>query len=281
MLAAFISAILTASELILDKVILTRRRVSLRVFLPILFIFLFALTLILVPALGRVDWGVALLTNTLFLLFLMTIVAIAWNVLFYQSIQREKAHQHEMVMMLAPIITIILAAVFFPQELNIHIFILSVIAGFALLYAKGGLLNLRLDATSYNLILAVVLMATENIIIRELLYSYTPVALYALRTLILAVFFMLYYRPRYRQVLPAHWWLIFFSAVLGLGQMLGRFYAFGSIGVIHAMLITMLAPMAVFIASWEVLHERIRLRVVASSLVILGCVIWATVIFFQ
>lgn len=281
MLAAFISALSSAATLIIDKMALSRERIALHVFLPITFVFLFAFTGVLVPLLGKIDWQIALLPNSVFLLFLMVVIAVTWNVLYYQTLQKTKAHEHQVIEMFGPLFTVILAAVFFPEEFQGTIFVLALVASTALIFARLEKAHLRFDPVSYNLFLAVILMATETIIIRELLYSYTPVALYGIRTFIIAIFFMAYYRPRYRQVSSRHWWWIAAGALGGVTLMLSRFYAFGAIGVIHATLISALAPVIVFVASWEILHERIRFRVVLAALIILLCVSWATILSFS
>jgi len=278
MVAALLSAFAAAGGLILDKICLSRERITLRVYLPLVFVFLCLFSLLLSPTLGRIDFQIALLPNSLFLLFLMVIMAIAWNVLFYQSIQKERVSEHEMITMTAPLVTVLLAAAFFPEERDGRILLLAIVASVALFFARGEKRHFLLDQQSYNLFLGVVLMSAENIIFRELLYSYTPVALYAIRTLILAVFFMAYYSPRYQQVSAKHWWMIVGSALFGLVTMLAKLYAFSSIGVVHATLITLLAPLIVFFASWEILHERIRARVVIAAIVILAAVSWATVL---
>ncbi len=280
MIAAFISALAASTNLVTDKLLLSRHRISLRVFLPIIFIFLFVFTAILTPSFGTVNWDVALLSNSMFLVFLMIVIAIAWNVLFYQSVQAEKVHEHEVVVMMAPLFTILLAAAFFPEEFELRIFILTLISSLALFFAKAEKAHITTSITSYNLILGVVLMATENVIVRELLYTYSPVALYAIRTLFLAGFFMIYYRPRYAQVSARHWWWIAGSAVLGVVEMLGKFYAFSTVGIVYTTLITMLAPLVIFLASWELLHEKIKPRVLIAFVVIMVCVIIATFIKF-
>lgn len=283
MWAALISALSGASGTILDKVILSRERVKLNVFLPLLFLLLFGFNLILVPFLGKIEWQIVLLPNTLFLVFLMVVIAVAHNVLFYQSIQREKVYQHELVMMMGPFITIILGAAFFPEELQGKgiILLLSLVASVALIWSKGSKEHFLKDATSYNALLGVVLMSTESIIIRDLLYSMTPVALYGIRTFVIALFFFAYYRPRYGRVSVRHWWLIAASALLGLGLMIARFYAYADLGVVFTTLVSILAPVIVFFASWEILHEKIRPRMVVASVVILACVTWATVLTFR
>lgn len=280
MVAALLSAVSTALSLVVDKLALSRERISLRVFLPLVFAFLCGFTLLLSPFLARIDLEIALLPNSLFLLFLMAMMAVAWNVLFYQSVKKERMYEHEMITMTAPLITIVLAAIFFPEERNAQVFVLAVIASLALFFARKEKAKFILDRDGYNLLLGVILMSAENIIFRELLYSYTPVALYAIRTFILACFFMAYYAPRYKQVTPRHWWMIAGSALLGVVAMVGKLYAFEQLGVIYTTLISMLAPLLVFFASWEIFHERIRARIIVASLIILAVVSWATVINF-
>jgi drug/metabolite transporter (DMT)-like permease len=283
MWAALISAISDASGTVLNKIILSRERVKLSVFLPILFLLLFSINLILVPFLGKIDWQIFLLPNTLFLFFLMVVIAVAHNVLFYQSIQRENIYQHEMIMMMGPFITIVLGATFFPEELQGKgiVFLLSLIASLALIWSKGTKEHLFKDLRSYNAFLAVVLMSTESIIIRDLLYSMTPVALYATRTFVVALFFFLYYRPKYHRVSARHWRLIALSALLGVGLMVARFYAYTNVGIVFTTLVSILAPVIVFFASWEILHEKIRPRMIVASMIILACVTWATVLTFR
>lgn len=281
MIAALISAVGTAAGLVVDKITLSRERLSLRVYLPLVFAFLCGFTLLLTPVLGRIDFGIALLPNSLFLLFLMVVMAIAWNVLFYQSVKKERVYEHEMISMTAPLITILLAAVFFPEERDTTIFVLAVIASVALFLARKEKAKFIIDRDGYNLLLGVILMSAENIIFRELLYSYTPVALYAIRTFILACFFMAYYSPRYKQVSVKHWWLIAGSALIGVISMVTKLYAFAEIGVIYTTLISLLAPLLVFFASWEIFHERIRARIVVASIIILAVVSWATVLSFS
>lgn len=276
MLVAFISAFASAGSTLIDKLILTKRRVPIGVLLPIGFILIAGISLFLVPFLGRVDWEIALMPNSLFLLAMMIVLALAWNVLYFQGLQKEKMHQHELMMMLVPLITIILAAVFWPQEFNRTIFILALIASVALVFAKGQKEHFFLDKDSYNTFLAAILIAMETIIIRELLYFYTPVAIFSVRAIILAIFFMFYYRPRYSKVSIRNWWAIAGSASVAVVLVLTRYYALAEIGVIYTMLVLVLAPMIVYFFSWELLNEKIKPRVLIASVVILTCVALAT-----
>jgi len=281
MFSALVSALSSAGGLIIDKIILAKRGVPLKVFIPVVFVFLFVLTLVFTPFYGYIHWQQALQPSGLFLLILMAIIAMAWNVLVCQSLQRESLHQHEVIIMTGPIVTIVLAAIFFQSEFNLTVFVLAVIASLAMLIARAEPRHFKFDKMSYNLFLAVVLMSVENIIIRELLHAYSPVALYAVRTLILAIFFGIYYRPSSKEMAKSPLLLIGLSAAIGVISMVTKFYAFESLGVIYTTLISTLMPIVVFLGSWEILHERIRPRVVVASIIILACVVVATVLTSQ
>lgn len=280
MFSALASALASGIGLVVDKIALSRHKIRLNVFLPLCFLLLFLLTVVLTPWYGQVDWDLVLhLPNVLFLVFLMIVISIAWNVLYYQSVRHEEVHQHELMTMSGPIITIVLAAVFFPEELDKRIFFLALVASLALFFAKGERhRHFQLNKTSYNTLLAVILMSTESIIIRELLHFFSPVALYALRTGVLAVFFFSYYRPRLSGVTTPQWRILLISSLMGAVTMIGRFIAFNDLGVIFTTLLAVLAPIIVFLASWEILHERIKPRVVTASIIILVCVAIATVL---
>lgn len=253
-------------------------------FLSTGFLGVFVLTAILLPTLGHVNWQVAGLSSELFLFFLMIIIAVAWNVLYAQAIQHEKVHHTELIMMFVPLVTIILAAIFplrFAEPFDRRVFVLALIAAVALIFSKSTKEHFFTGKTSYNTFLAVILMATETIIIRELLVSYTPVALYAVRTLAITIFFFLYYRPKAGQLRQQPWWIIIGGSVLAVVSMVAKYYAFAQVGIIYTTLITILGPVIVFLASWEILHERLRPRMIIASVVVLVCVVLATVLSFQ
>ena len=278
---ALISAIAGAGELVIDKIALSRDRIKLSVFLPAVFIFLFFFTLILAPWFGHINYLTAHLPSTYFLLLLCVVSAISSNVLYYQSLQRETAHHNELIIMTLPLMNVILATLFVPDNFSWPIFILAMVASVSLIIARGEKEHFFIDPASYNAFLSVVLMGTENVIIRELLYSFSPVALYAIRTFFVALFFIFYHRPRYAGVTFRHWKIIGLSAVVGMVQILTKYYAYTELGMVYTSLLTALGPALVFVASWEILHERIRPRVVVSAVVILICVIVASVVKFS
>lgn len=272
-----IAALAQAGGVLIDKITLTRQRVELKIFIPILFVFLFFMTAVLWPWLGWISIDL-FKPYYLILFFAMIIVAIIWNVFYYKGAQAEKIHDFELIVMGQPLVTILLASIFLQGERSWPIVILAIIAGLALIVSHLHREHLTFSPQMWGLIIAVVLMSVELILIDLLLAVFSPVALYAVRTGIIALFFYFYYRPHLKMVAPHHYGLIAISAALGVVQMVTKFYGFEQFGVVYTSLILILAPILVYIISTIWMHERLKARQVLAGLIILGCIVAATVI---
>jgi len=272
---ALIAAISQASGVIVDKIILTRKRVEVHVFIPALFMFLMLLTAILMPSLGKVSTEF-LSVKYIGIFLAMLVAAIIWNVFYYRGIQKEKVQELELIMMFQPLFTIFLAAVLVERNINAHVFIASVVAAMALIVAHLRKMHFQFTEYTSGLILAVVFMSVEIILQKILLEVFSPVALYFTRTLVIFLFFYFYYRPRMEQISSVNTWLILTSSALGVAQMVTKFYGFETYGVIYTSLVLILAPVLVYMLSRITLHERLKVRTVVCAVVILGCILYAT-----
>jgi len=272
---AFIAALAQVGGVIVDKITLTRKQVSVHVFVPILFLFLFLSTAILYPFLGHINPD--LFTLRYLLLFgAMIVTAVIWNIFYYQGVQSEKFHEFEMILMFQPLLTILLAVLVLKGERNIHIEIAAIVAAAALIISHIKKQHLEFSSGSYKLILAVVFMSVELIIIKEMLNVLSPVSLYFFRTGIIFIFFYIFYHPKVNQVVPANYSLILLTGLLGTAQMVTKFYGFDYYGVVYTSLVLILSPMLVYIVSTIFLHEKLKTRTVISALVILICIVYAT-----
>lgn len=273
----FISALAQVGGILVDKITLTRRQVSTRVFVPILFLFLFLLTAVLFPFLGKIS--IEIFEIRYLLLFLaMILVAVFWNIFYYQGVQSEKVHEFELIMMFQPLLTILLATIFLKGERNLQIEIVAIVAAIFLIVAHLNQAHLEITLGGYKLILAMFLISIELILIKVLLVVFSPVALYCVRTGVLFIFFFLFYRPQIRKVANQNTALILGSAALGTVQMISKFYGFELFGVVYTSLVLILSPILVYITSTIFLHEKLKLRTVASAIVILACIVYASLV---
>lgn len=274
---AFISALSQTGGILIDKIALTRRRVEIRVYIPITFLFLVIFTGFLYPIFGRINLNF-LKPNFLVFFLIMIICAILWNIFYYKGVQAEKVQDYELIIIFQPLLTILLAALFYPSERNIHIFVASIIASLALILAHLKKHHLEFTLGAWELVVAVVLMSVELIIVKELLRVYSPVALYFFRTGIVFSFFYFYFRPQINKIARANIMFMASSSILGTIQMISKFYGFEAYGIVYTSLILILSPILVYILSNIVLHERFRARTIISFVVILACIVYATVV---
>ncbi|MEK7142669.1 MAG: EamA family transporter [Patescibacteria group bacterium] len=273
---AFIAAIAQAGGIIVDKIVLTRRRMEIHVFIPLLFLFLFILTGLLMPHLGKISYEI-IKPYYLVIFLLMIGAAIIWNVFYYQGVQQEKVHEFEMIIMFQPLLTILFAAILIEKNTNIHLLIAAIIASLALIISHIRKNHFELSSGSRGLILAVIFMSFEIILQKIILVVFSPVALYFVRTGIIFLIFLILYRPRLGQVSSVNTFLLLATSGLGVAQMVSKLYGFQSYGVIYTSLILILSPVLVYISSTILLHERLKVRTVLSALVIIGCIVYATI----
>ena len=272
-----IAALTQVGGILVDKITLTRRQVAVHVFVPVLFLFLFFFTFLLFPFLGTISPNI--FTPYYLLIFVaMLVTAVIWNIFYYRGVQMEKVHEFEMIVMFQPLLTIILATIFLRGEQNIPTIIASIVAALALAAAHINKTHLEFSTGAKNLILATVFMSVELILIKIMLNVLSPVALYSIRTGILFLFFFFYFRPDIRKIANTNAALILLSAFLGAIQMVAKFYGFEKYGVVYTSLILILAPLLVYILSTIFLHERLKIRTIISVIVILVCILYATIL---
>ncbi len=82
---------------------------------------------------------------------------------------KEKVQEFEMIIMFQPLITILLAAIFIEQNVNVHIFIASIIASTSLIIAHIKKMHFHLSEYSWGLVIASFFISVEIIFQKILL----------------------------------------------------------------------------------------------------------------
>lgn len=276
MLEAIIASVGYAGGVVADKIIISKYRVPLWRFAPLLFIWLAVITAIFVPLWGRVNIE-QLLTYKYLAIFLgLILVATIWNVFYYRGIQKEEVHEFELIMMLSPLITIVFAQIFLPTERSFPAFIAAIIASAALISTRFRRHHLKISKTTWQTILAMVLMSFESILIKEMLGIMSPVTLYFLRTGVIAIVFLIMYRPKLFQMPKEAYGLIIISAIAGVVQMVLKFYGFQNLGVVETTLILILGPFLVYFFSTYYFKEKMYKRDILAAAVVVACILYVT-----
>ncbi len=275
-LNAIIASIGYAGGIITDKILLSRRKIPLLRFIPMLFVYLALLTAVMLPKYGSVDFGRLLSTKYILVLIAMIVTAVTWNIMYYRGLQQEELHEFELIMLLSPMVTIILVELFLPSERNWQTFIAGVIASLALLSTRFRHHHVKISKVAWMTMLAMVLMSFESILIKTMLDVMSPVLLYFVRTAILAIVFMVMYRPKMLEMSKSSYGMIIFSALLGVVQMVLKFYGFNSMGVVETTMILVLGPFLVYFISPIWFKEKVYKRDIFAFVVLVLCILYVT-----
>lgn len=276
MLNALIASIGYAGGILADKVVLCRKRVPLLRFIPLLFVFIALFTATLLFRWGHVEWSLLISSKYLLLTFGMIIVAVTWNIYYYRGLQQEDIHEFELIMLLSPLATIIFAEIFIPSERNWQTFVAGLIASAALIATRFRHHHVKISRVAWQSMLAMVLMSLESIFIKEILQAMSPVALYFMRTLIIAAVFVIVYRPKLFDMPKSALFLTALSAVFGVIQMVLKFYGFESLGVIETTMILVMGPFIVYFLSMFMFKEKVFKRDLLAFGVLIACILFVT-----
>jgi drug/metabolite transporter (DMT)-like permease len=274
----FLAALADAGGIVYSKIALGKKRMALSVFLPLFYLFMFTMVALLVPILGMVDKELFFSAKYLVMFGTLIIIAIVWNYIHFQTLQKEKLYEHEMFLMLSPAVTILLVSLLFSEEYDVRILIASLVAICALFFSKVEKGHLNLDHYSINLVIAVVLMAIETILIKELLEVFSPVSLIAVRFGFMFLFFLFYFRPHLNMAGKENVKYTAISAIFGVIFMILRFYGYRDLGIIHTTIILLCTPLFVYIASSKLLKEKIKIKTAFSIIIIMVCIVYVTYI---
>lgn len=276
MIETIIASLGYAGGVIVDKIILSRFRVPVLRFIPLLFVWLAVITAIFVPVWGKIKIDELLSLNYILIFAAMILVAVTWNVFYYRGIQKEEIHEFELIMMLSPLTTIVFAEIFLPTERSWPVFIAGLIGSLTLIITRFRHHHFKISTTTWQTILAMVLMSGESILIKNLLVVMSPVTLYFVRTTIIAVIFLIIYRPKMFEMARSAYALTILSAIFGVTQMVLKFYGFASLGVVETTLVLVLGPFIVYFFSTFYFKEKLYKRDIFAAAVVVGCILYVT-----
>ena len=206
----------------------------------------------------------------------MIVVASIWNVYYYRGIQKEEIHEFELIMLLSPLMTIIFAEIFLPAERDIWVFVAGIVASVALIATRFRHHHLKIGKTAWLTIMAMVLISLESIIIKEVLAVVSPVSLYFIRTTVIAIVFLILYRPKIAKISKEVYAMTIISAIFGVVQMVLKFYGFINFGVVETTMVLILGPMMVYVYSYFYFKEKLYKRDIVAAIVVVAMILWVT-----
>jgi len=261
---------------ILDKVAINRQKISWHNFLVVVFFLLFAFTAILYPFWGWIKIE-ALEAKYLILFVAEIITSVGFNYYYYRSLEHQSLNEIEVSAMTAPIVRILLAALIFSSERNIHVFIAAIVASAALIFAHIERKHIAFDKYSIGMIFYLFFVACEALIIKELLDVYSPVGLYAIRCLIIFFVFAAMFKPKIENLNNRDWLYMTLVAIFAIPMMTLSYYGFYHYGIVYTTLILLLSPLIIFAGSALIFKEKIKKRIIIAAIVIIAAILYVNV----
>jgi len=272
-----LAALAHAASMILAKVGLTRRRISIRDFIPGLFLFLTLFSAMTLVPFGYIQLS-AFNVVVLGQLGAIIVVSIMWNVLYYMALRKEKANTSEGIMILVPLVTMGASWLVDPSDFNVQIVMAAVVATAIVAWVYHNKKSLRVGRDGLLLGGAVVFMALENVLVAQLLQQQiiSPATLYAMRTFMVFLVLCAYYRPSFKRLNRKTLWFLAGSALVGASAMLLKFYGLRDAGVTLTALALILTPVFTFCGAALFLREKLKPSRVVALVAISLLVIYAT-----
>ncbi len=275
----FIGALALAGGTILEKIILKKKKIGIKLYQTASF---FAIVLAMLPFIyffWRMDPEALTLKNIL--IFVGVVVsAITANLFVFYSLKWEKVTNLEPARILEPLFVVLLAIVlsFFIQgfyEMNIKVIIPAIIAAIALVFPHVKKEHLKLNKYIIAAIFGSFFFALELVMSRLILDFYSPITFYFFRCLSIFVISLVVFQPKLKTLNKKNSILIFVTGAIWVIYRVAIYFGYVQYGIVFTTLIIMIGPIFIYILADRVLKEKINWKNILSSAIIIACVVYA------
>jgi drug/metabolite transporter (DMT)-like permease len=278
-----LGAFLEGAGTIIDKTVVIKHKINYKNYTVYGFL---ALVLVMLPFTFFI-WGVKPEAYSLLnLLIFMSVVlfSILANLLTFYSLKRKDVTELEPIRLMQPLFTILLAFIFsffftaYYTEKNYLILILALIASIALIAS-----HVKRHHFVYNKYIMAALLGSfcfsvELVISKEILPYYSSLTFYFLRCLFIFLITGLIFHPGIKSIGNKTKLLMLLSGVIWTIYRLILYYGYLNLGVIFTTILFILSPIFIFVFARIFLKEKIKIRHIIASIIILICVIAAIIL---
>jgi drug/metabolite transporter (DMT)-like permease len=215
--------------------------------------------------------------NILLLLFVI-ICALFANLLTYYALKRENLSAMEPIRLMQPIFTIILAILIYPSErTSTFVIILGIIASLTLILSHIKKHHLKYDKYIIAALLGSLFFAIELIASKPLLDYYNSITFYFLRCLGVLLITIIIFRPKNKVDNKIKLTIILTNAMWIIYRII-LYYGYANYGIVFTTILFIVTPVFTYIFASIFLKEKITLKQIIATSIILACVAAAIII---
>ncbi|HAR55140.1 TPA: hypothetical protein DCR79_02540 [Patescibacteria group bacterium] len=238
-----------------------------------LFIWIIVIALLLSPWFFQVD-AIALSHQYLWWLLALAFLAGNYNLLYYYGLEYEKIAEAEPFLLFNPLLAAVIASLFYIDERSWQLYVAVIIAGAVLAWSHLRHRQFSLKKPLLALLAFSVLYGLEAVVIKHLLVVYSPLALYLVRAVVIALFLWILQRGVVQRIALKH--IPHFLLVAGgaIAASVSLYLSYQTVGITITVFTLLLSPILVYALSAGYLHEKVQLKNLISSAIIVGLVVW-------
>ncbi|MFA5953385.1 MAG: DMT family transporter [Candidatus Pacearchaeota archaeon] len=278
-----ISAIALAAGTVAERFLLKKKKVNIKHFQTFSFL---SISIILLP-LVFFFWNAkpeAFQLKNILLMLAIVVISFFANILTFYSLKKETLTKLEPIRITEPLFVILFSIIFSLIGLTIFetktsILIPALIAGVALVFAHIKKHHLQFSSASLAALFGSLLFALELVLSRLVLDYYSAITFYFVRCILIGILTFIVFRPKLFQKGNSGLNLkIFLIAIIWIVYRIILYYGYLEIGVVSTTLMLMLGPILIYFSSVIFLKEKLNWKSIILSLIILGCVLYASLI---
>lgn len=272
-----IGALLEASGLIIEKKLLKNKKLNHRNYSVFSF---FAVVLAALPFVyfnWRVDDEALRLAN-LGIFAAVIVISVAANLLIFYALKRESIGEFEPIWMTQPLFIILLASLIFSSERNFVFIIPALIASISLVLMHMKKEHFYFDKYMIAALLGSFCFAVELVTSRFILEYYSSFSFYFLRCVFIFLIAALIYRPSVKVIDKKMGLSILGAGVIWVLYRAIVYYGYIQLGIVFTTLLFILAPVFMLLFAVIFLKEKVSLKQIILTGIILACVVSAVLL---
>lgn len=220
------------------------------------------------------------------ILIFMSIVlfSILANILVFYSLKRKDVTELEPIRLMQPLFTVLLAFILsfffitYSTERKYSILILALIASISLIASHVRKHHLVLNKYIIAALLGSFFFAVELVISKAILPYYSSLTFYFLRCLLIFLITAFIFHPGIKSIKNKTKLLMLLSGIIWVAYRWILYYGYLALGIVFTTILFILAPIFIFLFARIFLKEKIKLRHIIASIIIILCVITAIIL---